>query len=311
MRNKLSVWAALCLIAAKQVLSSQYVQWEIDPRCPEDDDRRHLKEPEDEANEAVTGNLRHLFPLTENQLDVADSTKALGDDRNRNLFVGSTNPVTFNFKLHWEQGYCWQREWGERKWCLECPQITCGEGDFLWINECNEYEPLQRFEWIQLGIDPNSGQNQGLLKVASQNLCIEQVSPNTFRLQTCDENNIDQKLIGFHFTLYFQIGPAHVDYLYDCLTQDHHPKPYEELISQACDVAQKHRTGFWEVYKPSESVVSLRMPSCTSQLPCQECQGDCNRDSDCLGTLRCFERGHLNAAASIPGCAGVPLASCK
>jgi hypothetical protein len=37
------------------------------------------------------------------------------------------------------------------------------------------------------------------------------------------------------------------------------------------------------------------------------CQGDCDNDDDCLGSLVCFQR---NAnITSVPGCSGTPLAA--
>jgi hypothetical protein len=30
---------------------------------------------------------------------------------------------TFNLKLTWRQGACWQDEWIERKWCMECRRV--------------------------------------------------------------------------------------------------------------------------------------------------------------------------------------------
>lgn len=30
----------------------------------------------------------------------------------------------FNLKLTWKQGACWQDEWIERKWCMECRRVS-------------------------------------------------------------------------------------------------------------------------------------------------------------------------------------------
>ena len=43
---------------------------------------------------------------------------------------------------------------------------------------------------------------------------------------------------------------------------------------------------------------------CTPEAPCQECQGDCRRDSDCAGDLICFQkrgRAKSEAEAQVPG----------
>ena len=212
MTRKSSILVLLALLV-QSVVSQQYFPWIIDPRCPEED-RRHLRATNGETEEALsdTGGLKRADQLV---LSGANNNTA-EHLRSREL---SSNSVTFNFKLYWQQGYCWQQEWIERKWCLQCPGKNCREGDFLWINFCDQYDLRQRFEWVDLGLDPASYQNQGLLKVASRNLCVAQTTANVFRLKPCDIYDIDQKLIGFHYSQHFQIGPAHVDHLSDCLTQ--------------------------------------------------------------------------------------------
>jgi hypothetical protein len=42
-----------------------------------------------------------------------------------------------------DTGYCWQDEWEDRKWCLECEGSSCGEDDYLWIKKCDEDEKEQ------------------------------------------------------------------------------------------------------------------------------------------------------------------------
>lgn len=271
---------------------SQWIKWDVDPRCP-DDERRLLQGPNDfeDPNEPPP-----------------DSITKEEAKRRELAIVGTTNPVSFNMKLYWRPGYCWQQEWEEREWCLECYGGTCDEEDPLWIKACDQYDIRQRFEWVQLGIDPTTYQNTGQLKVAGKDLCVEQVEDGKFRLQGCDSTVVDQMFVGFHIANPFQMRPFHVDHITECLTQEHHPKPYEELISEPCYVAQKHRTAYWNVYKPSETLVTLRFPACSASLPCDECQGDCTEDKDCLGSLRCYQRGFDNPSARIPGCAGVPLA---
>ena len=47
-----------------------------------------------------------------------------------------------------------------------------------------------------------------------------------------------------------------------------------------------------------------RASSCTIDSPCGECQGDCNRDSDCGDGLRCFQR---SGDEPVPGCRGASV----
>lgn len=52
----------------------------------------------------------------------------------------------------------------------------------------------------------------------------------------------------------------------------------------------------------------VRDPVCTSSNPCRNaCEGDCDSDSDCFGTMKCFQRGNRNDLAEgeieeVPGC---------
>jgi len=40
---------------------------------------------------------------------------------------------------------------------------------------------------------------------------------------------------------------------------------------------------------------------CTTKKPCTACSGDCDKDADCSGTYRCFQRDGLQG---VPGCTG-------
>lgn len=287
----------------------QYIEWIVDPRCP-DDDRRALLE---HSNSKGPNNLRKSPQDANSNSNIGDlADKVDNEAEHRTLQSLSTNPDTFNLKIYWQAGYCWQREWIERRWCLECPGKSCSTESFLWINECDADNSLQRFEWVQLGLDGFSYENQGLLKTANYDLCVEQVEAGTFRLLPCDETNVYQKLVGFTENRPFELRPAHSSHSQNCLTQNHHPKPYEELISQPCYMAEEHTTSYWVVDStPSENALSLRVPTCSASLPCGLCEGDCRDDSDCRGSLRCFQRGSGNSGQSVPGCSGTAITQCK
>jgi hypothetical protein len=299
----------LALKADFALSQGQYIEWIVDPRCP-DDDRRALIE---HSNISSPTNLRKSTRDAHGKRNTDYLAEKLDNEaERRSLQSYSTNPLTFNLKLYWQAGYCWQREWNERRWCLECPGKTCSADSFLWINTCDADNSLQRFEWVQLGLDGFSYENQGLLKTSGTDLCVEQVAAGTFRLLPCDETSVYQKLVGFTEQRPFQLRPAHSRHSGSCLTQDHHPKPYEELISQPCYMAEEHATSYWVVdSSPSENALSLRVPTCSASLPCGECEGDCGDDSDCRGSLRCFQRGSENSGQGVPGCSGSPVTQCK
>merc|ERR1712032_475540 len=50
---------------------------------------------------------------------------------------------------------------------------------------------------------------------------------------------------------------------------------------------------------PQSPLVSLGASACTPQRKCQQCQGDCDKDSDCATGLKCFQR---NDRTPVPGC---------
>ncbi len=39
--------------------------------------------------------------------------------------------------------------------------------------------------------------------------------------------------------------------------------------------------------------------ACTTNNLCNECEGDCDNDNQCAGSLRCFQR---DGAQNVPGC---------
>ena len=49
----------------------------------------------------------------------------------------------------------------------------------------------------------------------------------------------------------------------------------------------------------SPTLVNRGGNGCTPSRPCQACNGDCDRDSDCAGDLKCFQRSGFTA---VPRC---------
>jgi hypothetical protein len=213
----------------------------------------------------------------------------------------------FNMKMYWQPGYCWQEEWDERFWCMECSGSKCNENDFLEIQKCDR-NSRQQFNWI-----PTNG--GGRLKVANSNLCYERTDTNTFRLKTCSTSS-RQVLVGFNANRPFELYPRGFEDE-KCLTNRHHPKPSEVIHTEWCRLPRSSDTSKWQVYWPSgssggssgsssqstgsSSSVQLRLGSCSASSPCDECEGDCDRDSHCKGNLVCFQRG---GNVRVPGCEG-------
>lgn len=290
------ILATALVVVPSTVCNAQYVNWIIDDRCPEE--RRVLQEQDN----THVGDIKDASKLRSRNNHIEKKR-----DENESRFLQSSDDeVTFNLRMHWEKDSCWQREMIERKWCLQCPGSSCDSGDSLWIFECNERDEKQRFELVYLGLGDDN-KHTGLLKVAGEDLCLEQVSSGSFELDACDDSNPDQKLIGFDPYRPFELQPADSTTSVDnCLSQDHHPKPYEELKSIPCYVARRDRTSYWDFYKRSEIDISTRNPDCSPTRPCDACVGDCDKDADCKGSLRCYQRWGQYGSQSVPGCSGTP-----
>ena len=48
-------------------------------------------------------------------------------------------------------------------------------------------------------------------------------------------------------------------------------------------------------------LIITRDVDCTTNQPCQKCEGDCDSDSQCIGSFICFQRDGLT---NVPGCVG-------
>lgn len=146
--------------------------------------------------------------------------------------------IAFQLKIYWEEGFCWQQEWIERKWCMSCQYGTCDENDIMWVQECSD-DDIQLFVWEAVG-----GTGGGRLKpFTRQDLCFENTSNNStlrmsfFKLRPCDENNKDSQIItGLTQDAPFELYPFGQS-MYQCISQQHHPKPMEELRGQLCSVS--------------------------------------------------------------------------
>ncbi|KAI2497432.1 Ricin-type beta-trefoil lectin domain [Fragilaria crotonensis] len=195
--------------------------------------------------------------------------------------TGTTEQLSFQFEDALEVGNCWQDEWIERFWCAQCEGTSCNEGDVLNIRACKTGVAAQQFTWI-----PTKG--GGRLKVARKDLCLERIGTNEFELRNCS-STLMQVLVGFNQYSPFEINPfGNVGK--KCLTQDHHPKPYEVLFTGTCDAARRTNTSLWEAYQqtgkydptisPFTKWLSNRNSNCIPSNPCPECTGNCAKDTD-------------------------------
>lgn len=206
-----------------------------------------------------------------------DSLKQMNNSSS-NLLRGETeaeyahrqlNGFDFQIKMHWEEGFCWQDEWRERKWCWQCEGSNCNEGDKIEIRVCSG---SSKQRWIYKSA---SGGRVRFSPLTRKDLCFEMRSEKRGKLYKCDSNDADQEFTGFkkngdEFEL-FPSGQSS-----RCLSQEHDPKSYEEIYAEECRKARGDKTSFWVVYHPSGN--SGSNPSPTPQPPTPSSSGSCIYD---------------------------------
>ena len=275
-------------VVSISILFSVAIAWEVDDRCPDPPPppRRLLQHDIDDADMASEPSLSPYLRGTNDQ---------------RNLLS------SFQLKMFWKEGYCWQEEWIERKWCMSCQGEKCTPGERLWLQFCDAGQVTQQFYYLPVA---NSGNGQ--LKTASENLCLERVSDEVFKLYECKTTNRDNQLfVGIKTDgRLFELSPkGKTD---KCLVNfEHHPKGEELIYSTTCKAARIAQTSQWTTYHGGSesspisasdaSNLKLRKTKCTNNKPCDACQGECDIDSDCKGDLKCFLR---MGSEKVPGCFG-------
>lgn len=249
----------LCALFLLSTLSSACRQcpYEPDPRCP---GYNGLNLPGvTPPNGGVRRALRSNH-VQEEQKDLPLDESRLLTDRE----LQSASPK-FNLKLHWEEGVCWQEEWIERKYCLQCEGLSCEEGKQLYLQYCWITE-LQEFVWINVAGNPAGGGSLGQLKVASKNLCLHKNGPNEYILRTCSTNE-RQVFIRSSLMDVFELHPRND--LSKCLNQHHDPYPEEDIRLTSCEIARRVHTSKWEIYTdpPDEPLVPSMATYYTSTDP--------------------------------------------
>ena len=193
------------VISTIALLSGLVAAWDVDDRCLR---RRELEGFPFDSNEpdiSLIEDEKESIPFDSSMIS---STKSLrgsnANHANRNL--ESLN--VFQIKMYWEEGYCWQEEWRERRWCLECEGKSCDEDDYIWLQECSS-SSQQKFVY-----EPVAGSGGGKIKpYSSQNLCWTRTRAIHHQLKPCGDNYTDsdgrdiQVLIGFTFDSEFELHP--------------------------------------------------------------------------------------------------------
>lgn len=223
-----------CLIVAAIAVFGQFESaygWNEDPRCPgyENEGKRAL--------DTIEPSMRLLEnSLAETGKRIDDSNVEVKSKKNlRGVHRQLDGEFNFQLKMYWEEGYCWQEEWDEREWCLECEGSSCGEDDHLWLQKCDDDEDEQRFTYE---IVDATTQAVKIKPLDRQDLCWTRVAVNEHQLQPCGDGFKDeitgldkQVLIGLTESGSFELHPNgfanEINGLVNetrCMCNHHHPK---------------------------------------------------------------------------------------
>ena len=304
---------ALESLFAIALLSPFASAWNVDPRCPPPPPERRLV-PDKFLEEDGLSPDENMVPLNY-ESDGNHRNGLRGPDTTHRKLEDVT---FFRVKMYWQEGYCWQEEWEEREWCLECQGASeCRDGDYLWIKECDD-DPQQKFIYESV-----SGTGGGRLKPHErQDLCWERTRDNARQLKPCS-SDANQIIKGIKYDGPFEMVPYGAARENDCLTQSHHPKNEEIVRGELCEIARNDKTSEWIMIDKgtgrseggggggdvgggdggggssgSDTVNNKGQEYCDTN-ECGLCEGDCDNDSQCRGDLKCFKR---NGYQKIPGC---------
>lgn len=121
----------------------------------------------------------------------------------------------------------------------------CDENDKVEINWCDDSNDAQR--WICKAKTEQYGR---LSPAMNQTLCFELLedSKRSLRLLPCDDNNRRQLFSGWNPSAKFELFPFDSS---RCLSQEHDPKDFEEIMAIECETARLDHTNYFGIYNPS------------------------------------------------------------
>lgn len=231
--------------------------WECDIRCGKDAFDRCMREKKEaekvakyNATKAKNENTRrrHLRPGRK----LPDEKNNYGNSKRKDT---AADDEGVQIKMYWREGFCWQEEYSkERRWCWTCwgDWPHCDENDKVEIKWCDEWNEAQR--WVY---KPASDEYGRISPAMNQTLCFQLLEHTSIlRLLPCDEGNRRQLFSGWSgpSPRKFELHPyGQKD---KCLTQEHDPKNYEEIISVDCSTARGDHTNAWGLLRNSSEYLS-------------------------------------------------------
>ncbi|KAL9188080.1 hypothetical protein ACHAXT_006458 [Thalassiosira profunda] len=142
----------------------------------------------------------------------------------------SPTPRSFRLRLYWQKGYYWQESRREMWFCME----HRNSGEAVYVDNCDR-GARQQFTSIDDTIRP----------LTDTSLCLTRTGyseESPMRLKRCT-NRSDQQWEGFKSQGRFELHPKGMDG--KCVSQMHHPKPFERIYPEECRKTRDHDTTYW------------------------------------------------------------------
>lgn len=178
-------------------------------------------------------------------------------------------------KLHWQQGYYWQEETFERKWCMRCENnLDCQAGEKLFLGDCDaNWQKTAYFnlisygdrQFVQIQVISGDGtkrksrqrRKRNSRSPSSSDLCLERSAGRHVTLQQCNTEGKEEQLWNAPQGSFRDIRKSNNRFELSqslfggnnyCLTNHHHPKYGETLEMYTCEEARRDQTNFWNTY---------------------------------------------------------------
>ena len=192
--------------------------------------------------------VRYGGKNNENDGDDEDDTDKDMDDEDDGEGGSVSQSSPFQLMMWWERDYFWQETFSRRRWCATCGKgegKRCKEGEHVRIVKCNSKAKVQH--WVREG--------SRICAYTDKSLCWD-YGTRDFTLRRRKSSSLTQDFLARPF---FSIRKnANKPYRFElrrrtksgCVTQLHHPKSYEYLMSRRCDLARNSKTSWWVAVVP-------------------------------------------------------------
>ena len=167
------------------------------------------------------------------------------DDEDYNKYAGSNQP--FQLMMYWERNFFWQESWSRRRWCAACGKgrgDKCRDKDDVVIIKCDDDSKEQW--WIRDG--------DRFCAYSDRSLCWD-YRTTEFELRRRGSSSMQDFVAKPYFSIRknpnreqrFELRRGTKS---GCVTQLHHPKNYEHLMSRRCEQARNSDTSYWVAVLP-------------------------------------------------------------